>query len=337
MRFGIQFGPHSASTDPTEELEHISQRARLAAKCNFDALFYGQHYLNGPDTAALQSLPMLGYLAGQVPGLYLGTSIFLLPLHAPVMVAEYVATLDILCGGKFLFGVGQGYRDVEFESFGLEKRQRRERLVEGVQIIRKLWAEDNVSFHGKLFQLNGVSIAPKPLQRPGPPILMGADTVQTVSRVPEVADHWIASRRHSKEFLRQAVPAYKSALERQGKEFKGLFMFRDLCLAGTSQEAEKRVRTAYERKYQEYHREGQPGERYDLPFEDLKQGRLLLGRPNEVIDEVMAYHEEFGVEFMWFIMNWPGFEPQWALETIQMFGEEVIPTIKRATPVCPVP
>jgi alkanesulfonate monooxygenase SsuD/methylene tetrahydromethanopterin reductase-like flavin-dependent oxidoreductase (luciferase family) len=77
---------YSADTDPTEELEHISERARLAAKCNFEALFVSQHYLTGPDTAAFQSLSLLAYLAGQVPGLYLGTSIFLVPLHPPVMV-----------------------------------------------------------------------------------------------------------------------------------------------------------------------------------------------------------------------------------------------------------
>jgi alkanesulfonate monooxygenase SsuD/methylene tetrahydromethanopterin reductase-like flavin-dependent oxidoreductase (luciferase family) len=63
------------------------------------------------------------------------------------------------------------------------------------------------------------------MQRPGPPILMGADTVETVARVPEVADHWIASRRHTKAFLREAVPAYKAALERQGKQFGGLLFF----------------------------------------------------------------------------------------------------------------
>jgi alkanesulfonate monooxygenase SsuD/methylene tetrahydromethanopterin reductase-like flavin-dependent oxidoreductase (luciferase family) len=337
MRFGVQFGVYAAGRDPAEELKDITERARLAARCNFEALFYGQHYLNGPGSAAFQSLPMLAYLAGQAPGLYLGTSIFLLPLHPPVMAAEYVATLDILSRGKFLFGIGQGYRDIEFESFGVPKRQRRQRLVEAVEIIRRLWSEDGVSFRGEVFQLNGVSIAPKPLQRPGPPILMGADTVQSVSRVPEVADHWIASRRHSKNFLREAVPAYKSALEHRGKEFKGLFIFRDLCLARTQAEAERRVRTAYERKYREYHREGQPGERYDLPFEDLKEGRLIMGTPEQAFEEILAYHEEFGAEFMWFIMNWPDFEPQWALETIQMFGEEVIPKIKRATPVSALP
>jgi hypothetical protein len=56
-----------------------------------------------------------------------------------------------------------------------------------------------------------------------------------------------------------------------------------------------------------------------------------------VIEQVMAYHEEFGAEFMWFMVDWPGMDPRFALESIQRFGEEVIPQIKRATPVCPVP
>jgi alkanesulfonate monooxygenase SsuD/methylene tetrahydromethanopterin reductase-like flavin-dependent oxidoreductase (luciferase family) len=269
--------------------------------------------------------------------MYLGTSIFLLPLHHPVMVAEYVATIDNLSGGKFLFGVGQGYRDLEFKSFGIDKRQRRTRLVEGLQVIRKLWSEDAVSFHGECFQLDGVTIAPKPLQRPGPPILMGADSVKTVSRVPEVADHWIASRRHSRPFLREAVPAYKAALERQEKEFKGLFIFRDLCIADSLRQAEERIREGYERRYRRYQQWGQPGERYDLSFDELKQDRLILGSPAEVIEQVMSYHEEFGAEFMWFMVDWPGMDPRFTLETIQRFGEEVIPQLKRLTPSCPVP
>jgi alkanesulfonate monooxygenase SsuD/methylene tetrahydromethanopterin reductase-like flavin-dependent oxidoreductase (luciferase family) len=337
MRFGIEFGSYPADLDAAQVCQQFSQRAQAAYKSNFEGLFVAQHYVTGPDAAILQSLPLLAYLAGQAPGMYLGTSIFLLPLHHPVMVAEYVATIDNLSGGKFLFGVGQGYRDIEFKSFGIEKRQRSKRLVEGLQVIRKLWSEDAVSFHGECFQLDGVTIAPKPLQRPGPPILIGADTVKTVARVPELADHWIASRRHSKAFLREAVPAYQAALERQGKQFKGLFIFRDLCIAGSLREAEDRIRDGYERRYRRYQQWGQPGERYDLAFDDLKQDRLILGSATEVIEQVMSYHEEFGAEFMWFMVDWPGMDPRFTLETIQRFGEEVIPQIKRATPSCPVP
>jgi alkanesulfonate monooxygenase SsuD/methylene tetrahydromethanopterin reductase-like flavin-dependent oxidoreductase (luciferase family) len=337
MRFGIEFGSYPADLNPAEACQQVSQRAQLAYRSNFEALFVAQHYVTGPDAAILQSIPLLAYLAGQVPGMYLGTSIFLLALHHPVMVAEYVATLDNLSGGKFLFGVGLGYRDSEFNSFGIEKRQRRDRLVEGLQVIRKLWSEDAVNFHGRFFHLDGVTIAPKPMQRPGPPILMGADTVKTVARVPEIADHWIASRRHSKAFLREAMPVYKAALERQGKQFKGLFIFRDLCIADSAREAEDRIREGYERRYQRYKQWGQPGERYDVAFDELKQDRLILGSPAEVVEQVMAYHQEFAAEFMWFMVDWPGMDPRFTLETIQRFGEEVIPQIKRLTPSCPVP
>ncbi len=337
MRFGIEFGSYPADVSPEEACEQVLSRARAAHKNNYEALFVAQHYLTGPDSAILQSIPLLSYLAGQVPDMYLGTSIFLLPLHPPVMVAEYISTLDNLCGGKVLFGVGQGYRDSEFSSFGIEKRERRGRLVEAVQIIRRLWTEEAVSFHGKYFNLDKVTCSPKPRQPSGPPILMGADTASTVARVPEVADHWIASRRHSKTFLREALPGYKAVLERQGRRYRGLFIFRDLCIADSTREAERRIQDGYERRYQRYQQWGQPGERYDLGFEELKRDRLILGSPAEVVEQVMSYHEEFGAEVMWFMVDWPGMDPRLTLETIERFGAEVIPQIKRLTPTCPLP
>jgi alkanesulfonate monooxygenase SsuD/methylene tetrahydromethanopterin reductase-like flavin-dependent oxidoreductase (luciferase family) len=337
MRFGLEFGSYPADLDPGEVCEQVSLRARVAQRNNYEALFVAQHYLTGPDAAILQSIPLLAYLAGQLPGMYLGTSIFLLPLHHPVMVAEYISTLDNLSGGKVLFGVGQGYKQDEFDSFGIDKRERRERLVEALEVIRRLWSGERISFHGKHFHLDNVMSQPRPAQRPGPPILMGADSVKTVARVPEVADHWIASRRHSKSFLREALPAYKAALERQGKPYRGLFIFRDLCIAGSTREAEERIREGYQRRYRRYQQWGQPGERYDLDFDALKRDRLILGNPAEVVEQVLSYREEFGAEFMWFMVDWPGMDPRLTLETIERFGKEVIPEIKRLTPESPLP
>lgn len=337
MRFGIMFGSYSSDLDRTGVCRDFTERARLAQRSNYEALFVAQHYATGPDAAVLQSLPLLSYFAGVVPGMYLGTSIFLLPMHQPLMVAEYTATLDNLCGGKFLFGIGQGYRDVEFNSMSVSKRERRGRLVESVEVVKRLWTEDEVRHDGRFYRIDGVTIAPKPLQEPRPPILLGADVVKTVARVPEVADHWIASRRHTKTFLREALPAYKRALDEHDKPFKGLYIFRDLCIADSREEAEKRIREGYKRRYERYQRWGQPGERYDLPFEQLQQDRLILGSPAEVTEQVLAYHEEFGAELMWFLADFPGMDRRLSLETIQRFGEEVIPEIKRLTPECPLP
>jgi probable F420-dependent oxidoreductase len=338
VRFGVLLStPYPGDFDPVRLHQHIAQQADVAAESNFEALFAAQHYLTGPHSAMVQPFPLLAYLAARTPGLYLGTSIFLLPLHNPVAVAEEVATLDILSGGRFLFGVGQGYREVEFRSFGVDRHSRRQLLVEAVQVVRRLWTEDEVSFEGRFFKLDRVSMAPKPIQRPGPPILVGADTLPSVARTPEIGDHWIASRRHSKTFLRQAVPAYKEALERHQRSFKGLFLFRDLCMAETAAEAEARIKDAYERMYQVYRHWGQPGEQYQEGFDDLKQERLIVGSPDDVTEQVFAYHQEFGAEFMWFTVYWPGMNPQWSIDTIRLFGERVIPQIKRATPSCPLP
>ena len=81
MRFGIEFGSYPSDLPPAEVCQQVSQRAQAAQRNNFEALFVAQHFLTGPDAAILQSLPLLAYLAGQVPGMYVGTSIFLLPLH----------------------------------------------------------------------------------------------------------------------------------------------------------------------------------------------------------------------------------------------------------------
>lgn len=337
MRFGIEFGSYPSDLDPAEVCDQVIERAQAACRNNYECLFVAQHYLTGPDAAILQSIPLLAYLAGRAPGMYIGTSIFLLPLHHPVMVAEYIATLDNLSGGKVLFGIGQGYRDSEFASFAIDKRERRSRLVEAVAVVRKLWTGEAVTFHGKHFHLENVTSLPRPAQRPGPPILMGADRVKTVVRVPEVADHWIASRRHSKGFLREAVPAYKRALESQQRPYRGLFIFRDLCIADTTREAESRIREGYERRYLRYQQWGQPGERYDLNFDELKRDRLILGSPEEVAEQVMSYHEEFGAEVMWFMVDWPGMDPRFTLETIERFGREVIPKVKRLAPDSPLP
>ncbi len=338
MRFGIQLGDIlSGEWTSAQVQEHLRQRAELAASCNFDGLFAAQHYLTGPSASMVQPLVLLAYAAGLAPHMYLGTSVFLLPLHHPIEVAEQIASLDVLCGGKLLFGIGLGYREQEFTAFGVDKASRRQRAREAMELIRRLWVEDNVTFSGRFFQVRDATIRPKPIQQPGPPVLVGADTLATVSRVPELGDHWIASRRHSITFLRQALPAYQDALARRDKPFKGVPMFRDLCVAEKAAEAEERIRKAYEATYQLYHRWGQPGEPYDLPFHELKRERLLVGSPDQVRDQVLAYHSEFGTDFMWFFVHWPGMDPAWTLETVRLFGEEVIPQLRKALPPSGIP
>ena len=155
MIFGVMLiGPFDGEIEPQEIYQHSLNQAQVAVENNFDALFTAQHYVSGPAAAMMQPLVLLSNMAALSEGLYTGSAIFLLPLHHPLAVAEQTATLDIVSGGKFLFGIGQGYRDLEFESFGIRKEDRSRRMIEGIELIRKLWTEDNVEFQGDFFKIS---------------------------------------------------------------------------------------------------------------------------------------------------------------------------------------
>ena len=112
----------------------------------------------------------------------------LLPLHNPVDIAEQAALLDVMTGGRFTLGVGLGYRPEEFQAFQVPLKQRVSRMQESIDIIRRLWAEDDVTHHGRHFQFDNLSIHPKPARPGGPPILIGAQVDVSVARAARIAE-----------------------------------------------------------------------------------------------------------------------------------------------------
>jgi len=230
MRFGIQVGTYfPGDWTATQTLDHVELLA-AARDHHIDGLFAGHRYLAGRQTALLHPFVLLGHLSGMCPGMYVGTAIYLLPLHNAVESAEQAAALDLLSRGRFLFGIGLGYNHAEFRSFQVDKRDRRARAQESVDLMRRLWTEDEVTHQGRFFQVGRSGSNPRPWRRGGPPILVGADTLAAVQRAPELGDHWLPSRRHSKTFLRQALPLYQAALDARGRPFRGLPMYRTSVL-----------------------------------------------------------------------------------------------------------
>src|SRR5437762_10059934 len=121
----------------------------------------------------------------------LGTGCLLLPLHHPVEIAEQLATLDVITGGRFIFGVGLGYRDVENEAMGHDPKERVGRLVEGLEVIERLWNGEPVTYQGTHFRLRDVRISMRPLQRPRPPIWLAANSDAGVRRAARLGDAWL--------------------------------------------------------------------------------------------------------------------------------------------------
>src|ERR1700687_1568523 len=182
MKFGVFISAQQPrSDDSVGRFREAVEQARLAHSAGFDALAAGHHYLS-PPYQSLQSLPLLARLAGEAPGMELCLSVLLLALLNPVQTAEEVASLDIMSEGRVVFGIGIGYREVEFEAFGMTSRERVPRMLEALQLIKRLWTEEVVTFEGRFFRVHNATCTSPPAQLPHPPIWIAANADPAVVR-----------------------------------------------------------------------------------------------------------------------------------------------------------
>ena len=218
-------GQYPFGVDMAHMAEDLLEQARLADSLGYDSITKGSHY-STPDYQALQQIPLLARLTGEVKRARLNAGIVILPLHKPLDLAEQLATLDILCNGRLIFGVGIGYREVEFNAFGTTQKERGARTTENLTAIKRLWSEDCVQMKGTHFELNNAVCWPKPIQKPHPPIWIGANANIAIARAAEFGDCWYINPHTTIETLAKQVDLYKKELEKFDKPFPKEFPIR---------------------------------------------------------------------------------------------------------------
>jgi probable F420-dependent oxidoreductase len=181
---------------------------RHAEDLGFDSAMLIDHLLVAPPAYRctwLEPVSLLSALAGVTRTIKLGTLVLVLPFREPVSFAKQWATLDVLSGGRSILGVGVGWQTDEFAAVGIPYRERGRRMNEMLEVITALWAGDHVSYQGQFYQLDDVSLDPKPVQKPSPPIWIGGgtqpsekiygqqvDTIQPVlRRIARYAKTWV--------------------------------------------------------------------------------------------------------------------------------------------------
>src|SRR6476620_9153451 len=144
--------------------EHLAL-GDLAEPLGFDSLFALEHHFTG---YAMSPAPtqLLAYYTGRTRRIQLGTAVIVLPWHDPVRVAEEIALLDILCGGRCLFGFGRGAASVEYEGFRIPMGEARPRFVEAANIIVQALANDSLSYDGQFYKIPRTAIRPRPISHP---------------------------------------------------------------------------------------------------------------------------------------------------------------------------
>tara|TARA_B100000315_G_scaffold237952_1_gene255255 strand:- start:429 stop:1343 length:915 start_codon:yes stop_codon:yes gene_type:complete len=187
MNFGLLL-PTSAHKG-TPMFSKILEMARIAEESGFTSLWVGDSILR----ARIESLMTLAAVASRTEKVMLGTATLLLPIRSPVLVAQMIATLDHISGGRVILGVAPGGEDAkpEFEACDVPFEKRGRRMDEAIKVLRMLWTKNDVNFSGEFYNLSGVTLDPKPVQKSYPKIWVGGASKRTFQRVAELADGWI--------------------------------------------------------------------------------------------------------------------------------------------------
>lgn len=164
--------------------------AAAAEALEFDSLWCGDHISFG--NPILEGAVALAAFAGYTTSITLGSGVLLLPLRPPALVAKQMASLDYLCGGRLICGVGVGGESAkDFEAVGVDRAERGARMDEAIEVLRKLWSGDPVSHRGRFFEFSDVALSPAPTQSGGPPIWVGGRSDSALRRAGRLGNGWI--------------------------------------------------------------------------------------------------------------------------------------------------
>ena len=333
MRFGLLMAnQHPPADPPLQRFAETVTQVRLARDLGFDPVVFGQHFLAG-EFAMLQPAVATARLAAEAGPMRLAVTIYLLPLLNPVAVAEEAASLDIVTGGRFIFGVGLGYREVEDRAFGVRPGERVARLVAHLDVIKRLWAGVPVDFESPYCRLAGATTAIRPVQRPHPPIWVAANSDRAVERAAELGDTWIINPHATLGTIERQMGRYRAARARAGKAFPAeLPMMREICVADSRAAAYRLARPHLEKKYQAYvawgqHRVLPDGDDMTLAFDELVRDRFILGDPSECVEQIQRCVAATGATTMVFRVHWPGMPHAEVVRALRVLAEQVRPRL----------
>jgi probable F420-dependent oxidoreductase len=233
VKFGTalpQFGPKAR--DPGAA-ERIAAMARAADRLGYDVVWtaehlvfpreirtpypYGGSFPYDVDDPIFDVATTLAWVAAQTTRVRLGSSVVVLPYHHPVALAKALATVDVLSGGRLLLGVAGGWLREEFELLGVPFDERGARTDEAIALLKHVWTSERIHFEGRFFSLRDAAQAPKPLQKPHPPIWIGGDGPRALRRVGRLGDGWVAAPR-SRAQLAASIAAIRREAERAGRD-----------------------------------------------------------------------------------------------------------------------
>ena len=323
MKFGLFLNQAADSRDAPIHRDLVEQ-VQLMDTLGYDCAIIGERHQR--KDGFVEPLTTAAWLLAQTERLRVGTGGFIVALHDPYRLAEQTANLDRMSGGRFVCGVVLGYFAGDFDPLRVPVKERVGRFTEGIEIMRRLWTGDRVTYRGRHYALDDVFISPTPVQQPGPPIWVGAKVEAAIRRAATLGDGWFPSANDDLPTLRAKIEIYDDALRAAGKARSEIVLMRDGFVADSVEEARRVAEKPMLGLFNEYH--GWKGaspdsDRYDVSFESAIP-KLILGTPQQCVDQIGPYAEA-GVTTLLLRCTYPGLPQREAMRCIERFGRDVIP------------
>ncbi len=300
LSFGVNLFPH--------QWQDISRIEELG----YDSAWTSEHiFFYFPTFDALTSLAAM---AARTSRITLGTAVFLLPLRPAALAAKEIASVDIISGGRLILGVGVGGEyPKEFAAVGVPVKERGARTDEAIQVIKRLFTEDNVTFDGRFTKLDGVTLMPKPPQRGGPPFWVAGRSEAAIRRAGRLGDGYLPYL-FAPDRFRTSLAQVREEAEKAGRDPEsisaGIYQF--ICLADTYEEAREIADADLSR-------------RYNQPFKNVVDRYVVMGNADDCVRRLTDFADAGVRHFILvpIVKSFADFMPH-----VEAYARDIIPRLR---------
>jgi alkanesulfonate monooxygenase SsuD/methylene tetrahydromethanopterin reductase-like flavin-dependent oxidoreductase (luciferase family) len=329
MKFGLFGGAKSAGQGVDGDslgYRHYIDYVLHAEQLGLHSVFVVEHHFTGVGQVSA-SLNFLTYLAARTTRIRLGTAVVVLPWHNPALLAEQVATLDLLSNGRFDFGIGKGYREGEFSGFAIPIAEATERFDEALAFLRQAWSSaERFSFESKHWRFRDVVIEPRTVQQPHPPLWMAAGSFDSIRRAAREGFRLLLDQIAPINLIIERVAVYKQERARIGRPCRSgdIAVARALQILGSEADRDDALalRLKVLRNIGGLAR-GPGAERYQSigSFADptlATEEAALLGTPDEIVRRIEKL-QKGGVDYILLI------DPTGSKQSLRFVAETLMP------------
>lgn len=323
MKFGVFLNQYYTPENGFEATD-LYEQVDLMEEVGFDGVALGERHIH--EEGFVEPITALSAIAARTETLDLATMAMLPVLYNPLHLAEQVAMIDRLSGGRMHFGAAIGYREREIEPFGIGMDERSKAFIESLHLLKRLWSEESVSHDGEHWSFEDVFVSPRPKNEI--PVWIGGHADIAIKRAAYRGTGWIASASSTTEDLDHQIGVYEDSLDEfeEDREDHEVVLMRDCFVADSVGDARDTIEPYLLQMYEWYARWGQTymdEHEVEVDYEELEE-KFVLGSPEACVSQLREY-EDLGVDQVYLRCQFPGQPQDTTLETLRRFGEEVMP------------